>query len=105
MALPIARELSPASALRVNTIAPGHVLDAACSPAGRRKRRISLERTKCPFPSRLGQPAGINAKLVERIETNPMLNGEVIRLDGAIRHGAALTLQGGTAGRTEKGRG
>jgi hypothetical protein len=37
-----------------------------------------------PFPSRLGMPADY-AKLVHQIITNEMLNGEVIRLDGAIR--------------------
>ena len=37
-----------------------------------------------PFPSRLGDPSEY-AMLVESIVTNPMLNGEVIRLDGAIR--------------------
>jgi hypothetical protein len=37
-----------------------------------------------PFPSRLGQPSEF-ALLVESIVINPMLNGEVIRLDGAIR--------------------
>jgi hypothetical protein len=37
-----------------------------------------------PFPSRLGTPADF-AKLVHQIVTNEMLNGEVIRLDGAIR--------------------
>jgi hypothetical protein len=37
-----------------------------------------------PFPSRLGDPAEY-ADLVEHIVTNPMLNGEVIRLDGALR--------------------
>ena len=37
-----------------------------------------------PFPSRLGDPTEY-ADLVEHIVTNPMLNGEVIRLDGALR--------------------
>jgi NAD(P)-dependent dehydrogenase (short-subunit alcohol dehydrogenase family) len=37
-----------------------------------------------PFPNRLGRPDEF-AQLVEHIVTNPMLNGEVIRLDGAIR--------------------
>ena len=40
-----------------------------------------------PFPSRLGQPEEF-AQLVSSIVANPMLNGEVIRLDGAIRMGA-----------------
>ena len=39
-----------------------------------------------PFPSRLGEPAEF-ANLVEHIVSNEMLNGEVIRLDGAIRMG------------------
>jgi len=40
-----------------------------------------------PFPARLGQPDEY-ARLVEAIVTNPMLNGEVIRVDGAIRMAA-----------------
>lgn len=40
--------------------------------------------TQVPFPSRLGQPDEY-AQLVQAIVTNPMLNGETIRLDGAIR--------------------
>jgi len=40
--------------------------------------------TQVPHPSRLGRPEEY-AQLVESIVTNPMLNGEVIRLDGAIR--------------------
>ena len=42
-----------------------------------------------PFPSRLGTPADY-AKLVQQIVTNEMLNGEVIRLDGAISAGAEV---------------
>ena len=47
--------------------------------------RASLA-AQVPFPSRLGRPAEY-AQLVRHILENPMLNGEVIRLDGAIRMG------------------
>lgn len=84
MALPIAREFARYG-IRVMTIAPGlfwtpllaTLPDEALDSLGR----------QVPFPSRLGQPAEF-AQLVEAIVTNPMLNGEVIRLDGAIRMAA-----------------
>lgn len=81
MTLPIARDLAQHH-IRVMTIAPGifrtpmvegfpqHVQDALGA--------------QVPHPSRLGAPAEY-AQLVESIIRNPMLNGEVIRLDGAIR--------------------
>jgi NAD(P)-dependent dehydrogenase (short-subunit alcohol dehydrogenase family) len=81
MTLPIARDLAQHQ-IRVMTIAPGifltpmveafppHVQDALGA--------------QVPHPSRLGKPAEY-AQLVESIVRNPMLNGEVIRLDGAIR--------------------
>ena len=81
MTLPVARDLAQHH-IRVMTIAPGifrtpmvegfpqHVQDALGA--------------QVPHPSRLGDPAEY-AQLVESIIRNPMLNGEVIRLDGAIR--------------------
>jgi NAD(P)-dependent dehydrogenase (short-subunit alcohol dehydrogenase family) len=81
MTLPIARDLM-GDGVRVNTILPGifetplllgapqHVLDALAASV--------------PFPKRLGQPDEF-AHLVEFIATNGYLNGETIRLDGAIR--------------------
>jgi len=81
MTLPIARDLAQHK-IRVMTVAPGifhtpmleslpqHVQDALGA--------------QVPHPSRLGKPAEF-AQLIESIVRNPMLNGEVIRLDGAIR--------------------
>ena len=81
MTLPAARELA-AAAIRVCAIAPG-LFDTpllAALPAGAREE---LARTM-PFPPRLGRPEEF-ARLVCEIVANPMLNGEVIRLDGALR--------------------
>ncbi|ROS32163.1 SDR family NAD(P)-dependent oxidoreductase [Amycolatopsis thermoflava] len=81
MTLPIARDLA-ASLIRVMTIAPGMfatpILRGLSDEA-----RASLE-AQIPHPSRLGHPSEY-AALVEHIIGNPMLNGETIRLDGAIR--------------------
>ncbi|MFE2999088.1 SDR family NAD(P)-dependent oxidoreductase [Nocardia sp. NPDC059246] len=81
MTLPIARDLA-GSLIRVMTIAPGMfatpILRGLSDDA-----RASLE-AQIPHPSRLGDPREY-AALVEHIVTNPMLNGETIRLDGAIR--------------------
>ena len=81
MTLPIARELAR-SGIRVMTIAPGlfitpmmHTLPADV--------QASLG-ASVPFPSRLGQPSEY-AALARHIVDNVMLNGETIRLDGAIR--------------------
>ncbi len=81
MTLPIARELAR-SGIRVMTIAPGtfETPMLASLPAA---VRDSLGKM-VPFPPRLGRP-GEFAQLVRAIIENPMLNGEVIRLDGAIR--------------------
>lgn len=81
MTLPVARDLAQ-HRIRVMTIAPGIFLTpmlmglplAAQDSLGK----------QVPHPSRLGQPDEY-AQLVESIVANPMLNGEVIRLDGAIR--------------------
>ena len=81
MTLPVARDLAPAR-VRVNTIAPGLFLTPlfeSLSP----EARDSLA-AQVPHPSRLGAPSEF-AELVAHIVQNPMLNGETIRLDGAIR--------------------
>jgi NAD(P)-dependent dehydrogenase (short-subunit alcohol dehydrogenase family) len=81
MTLPMARELA-AFGIRVVTIAPGLFLTPmmAALPA---EAQESLGK-QVPFPPRLGRPAEY-ASLVRQIVENPMLNGETIRLDGAIR--------------------
>ena len=81
MALPIARELARYG-IRINTIAPG-IFWTPMMASFSQEAQDSLAK-QVPFPSRLGQP-GEYAKLVEAIITNPMLNAEVLRLDGAIR--------------------
>lgn len=81
MALPIAREFARYG-IRVNTIAPG-IFWTPLLGSLPQEAQDSLGR-QVPFPSRLGKPAEY-AKMVEAIVTNPMLNAEVIRLDGAIR--------------------
>jgi 3-hydroxyacyl-CoA dehydrogenase / 3-hydroxy-2-methylbutyryl-CoA dehydrogenase len=81
MTLPIARELA-ASGIRVMTIAPG-LFHTPMFDTLPEEARDSLGKM-VPFPSRLGMPEEY-AKLVESIIENPMLNGETIRLDGAIR--------------------
>ncbi|MGW6656099.1 3-hydroxyacyl-CoA dehydrogenase [Rhodococcus sp. NPDC055024] len=81
MTLPIARDLA-SLLIRVNTIAPGlfktpllaGLPDAAQASLGQ----------QVPHPSRLGDPSEYGA-LAAHIVSNPMLNGETIRLDGAIR--------------------
>lgn len=81
MTLPIARDLSR-SGIRVMTIAPG-LFDTPLLGSLPEPARISLGQ-QVPFPSRLGRPSEY-ALLARHIIENPMLNGEVIRLDGAIR--------------------
>lgn len=81
MTLPIARELA-SSLIRVVTIAPGLFATPILNGLPEEARR-SLG-AQVPHPSRLGDPDEY-AALVEHIVANPMLNGEVIRLDGAIR--------------------
>ena len=66
------------------TIAPG-LFETPLMQSLPEEARLSLGQ-QVPFPSRLGQPAEY-AMLVKSILENPMLNGEVIRLDGAIRMG------------------
>ena len=81
MTLPIARELA-AYGIRVNTIAPGLFLTPMMHQLPE-KARASLGE-QVPYPSRLGDPAEY-AHLVTHIVENQILNGETIRLDGAIR--------------------
>jgi NAD(P)-dependent dehydrogenase (short-subunit alcohol dehydrogenase family) len=81
MTLPIARDLAQ-HAVRVVTIAPG-LFDTPMLQGLPEPARLSLSQ-QVPFPSRLGRPEEY-AALVLHILVNPMLNGEVIRLDGALR--------------------
>jgi len=84
MTLPLARECAEYG-IRVMTIAPGLFNTPMLSilPEAAREALGKM----IPFPSRLGNPLEY-AKLTEHIIENPMLNGEVIRLDGAIRMAA-----------------
>lgn len=84
MTLPIARELARYG-IRVMTIAPGLFLTPLLESLPQ-EAQDSLGK-QVPFPSRLGKPDEY-AQLVESIVTNPMFNGETIRLDGAIRMAA-----------------
>ncbi|MDW5594263.1 SDR family NAD(P)-dependent oxidoreductase [Conexibacter stalactiti] len=79
--LPAARELARAG-VRVVTIAPG-LFDTPMMAGLPEAARASLAGT-VPFPARLGDPAEY-AELVAHVAANRMLNGEVIRLDGALR--------------------
>ncbi len=79
--LPVARDLAQHK-IRVMTIAPGIFLTPMLE-AFPQNVQDALG-AQVPHPSRLGKPAEY-AQLVESIVRNPMLNGEVIRLDGAIR--------------------
>jgi NAD(P)-dependent dehydrogenase (short-subunit alcohol dehydrogenase family) len=81
LTLPVARELAR-SGIRVMTIAPG-IFDTPMMAGLPEDARESLG-DQVPFPSRLGKPEEY-ADLVKHIVENEMLNGEVIRLDGAIR--------------------
>ncbi|MGB3407568.1 MAG: SDR family NAD(P)-dependent oxidoreductase, partial [Jannaschia sp.] len=81
MTLPMARDLAPL-AIRVVSIAPGLFLTPMLEGLPQ-EVQASLG-AQVPYPARLGDPAEF-AALVGHIAANPMLNGEVIRLDGAIR--------------------
>ena len=81
LTLPVARELAR-SGIRVLAIAPG-LFDTPLLASLPEEARLSLGQ-QVPFPARLGRPAEY-AQLVQAIVENPMLNGETIRLDGAIR--------------------
>jgi NAD(P)-dependent dehydrogenase (short-subunit alcohol dehydrogenase family) len=84
MTLPIAREFAEYG-LRIVTIAPG-LFETPMLMALPEKVRVALGKM-VPFPNRLGKPAEF-AMLARQIVENPMLNGETIRLDGAIRMAA-----------------
>ena len=81
MTLPIARDLSP-NGIRNMTIAPG--IFGTPMMFGMPQDVQDALAASVPFPSRLGTPQDY-AKLAKHIIENDMLNGEVIRLDGAIR--------------------
>ncbi len=84
LTLPAARELAR-NGIRVCAISPG-VFDTAMVAGMTETVRESLE-AQIPFPSRLGRPREF-ASLVRAIVENPMINGTVIRLDGAMRMSA-----------------
>ena len=84
MTLPIAREFARMN-IRVMTIAPG-IFETPLLASLPQEAQDSLGK-QVPFPPRLGRPDEF-AALVKHIIENQMLNGEVIRLDGAIRMGA-----------------
>jgi NAD(P)-dependent dehydrogenase (short-subunit alcohol dehydrogenase family) len=81
LTLPAARDLAR-HAIRVVTIAPG-LFDTPLLAALPEENRQALT-TNVPFPNRLGRPSEF-ADLVKHIIENPMLNGETIRLDAALR--------------------
>jgi len=81
MTLPIARDLST-QGIRVCTIAPG-LFNTPMLAALPEKVRTFLAKS-IPFPQRLGEPSEY-AHLVQAIYENPLLNGETIRIDGALR--------------------
>ncbi|WP_116133304.1 SDR family NAD(P)-dependent oxidoreductase [Tropicimonas sp. IMCC34043] len=81
LTLPAARELARFG-IRVMTIAPG-LFETAMSAGLTPEVRAALE-SGLPFPSRMGRPDEF-AMLVQQIVENPILNGEVIRIDSAVR--------------------
>jgi NAD(P)-dependent dehydrogenase (short-subunit alcohol dehydrogenase family) len=81
LTLPAAREFARFG-VRVNAIAPGIFLTPMAD--GLPKEAITALEASVPYPSRLGRPVEF-AKLVMHIVENVMINGEVIRIDGAIR--------------------
>lgn len=83
MTLPVARDLSVIG-VRVCTIAPG-TFDTPLMMAASEEVRTSLAQ-QIPFPKRFGTPDEF-AMLVQQIVENPMMNGEIIRLDGSVRMG------------------
>ena len=81
MTLPLARDLA-SSKIRVMTIAPGTFRTPMMAMAS--QELLDALGAQVPHPSRMGEPAEF-AALAQHIVENPMLNGETIRLDGAIR--------------------
>lgn len=84
MTLPLAREFAR-SGIRVNTIAPGIFMTPMLAQLPEKAKEALA--TMMPFPKRLGNPAEF-AMLAGQIIENPMINGETIRLDAAIRMAA-----------------
>lgn len=84
LTLPVARELAR-SGIRVMTIAPG-IMETPMLTGMPQEVQDSLNKT-VPFPARMGKPTEY-AALVEHIFSNGYLNGEVIRMDGALRMAA-----------------
>ena len=84
LTLPAARELAR-SGVRVVTIAPG-IFETPMMAGFSEEVRASLAGS-VPFPARLGRPEEF-AAMVATVFGTPYLNGEVIRLDGALRMGA-----------------
>ena len=84
MTLPIAREFAEYG-IRVVTVAPG-LFQTPMMETLPEKVQVALGQM-VPFPKRLGKPSEF-ARLAGDIVENPMLNGETIRLDGAIRMAA-----------------
>lgn len=81
LTLPLARDLAP-QGIRVCTIAPGIFKTPMLEQLP--EKAIAFLSKSVPFPQRLGEPSEF-AELVTHIMENTMLNGETIRLDGAIR--------------------
>ena len=81
MTLPIAREFARIG-VRVNTVAPGIFLTPMAD--GMPEHIQEALNTSVPFPSRMGKPEEF-AELVSHIMENGYINGETIRLDGAVR--------------------
>ncbi|XP_028407379.1 3-hydroxyacyl-CoA dehydrogenase type-2-like [Dendronephthya gigantea] len=81
MTLPIARDLAR-HGIRVNTVAPGLFLTPLLEGLPEKVQNALAK--SVPFPNRLGDPADY-AHMVAAIIENPMMNGEVVRIDGAIR--------------------
>ncbi|KAK7069132.1 hypothetical protein SK128_004117 [Halocaridina rubra] len=81
MTLPIARDLAPMG-IRVCTVAPGVFMTPMMASLSEEVQ--SYLASTVPFPKRLGNPDEF-AQVVQAIITNPMMNGEVIRVDGALR--------------------
>jgi NAD(P)-dependent dehydrogenase (short-subunit alcohol dehydrogenase family) len=85
MTLVAARDLAPAG-VRVMSIAPGTFLTPAYKNAFDQDQLHEIFGKKVPYPKRMGQPEEF-AALAQSIAENDYLNGEVIRLDGALRFG------------------
>jgi NAD(P)-dependent dehydrogenase (short-subunit alcohol dehydrogenase family) len=83
MTLPLARELAR-HGIRVNTISPG-IFETPILAALTDDARASIA-SQVPYPPRLGRP-GEYAELAEHLIRNQMINGEVVRIDGALRLG------------------